>query len=283
MFVWAALEENARSATKLWIIMEVCSNRGFLLEQWKIYQKQKPLGNPMLKRYLDGRVTWKVMQRNEWKDIANLRIKQLSNSFKSRRHAWMTINLRKKISWRIVHSLLTIVLTCLYLARIGRPDIFWSVNKLARAITKWASACDKRLARLISYIHHTRVFKQYCHVGNSTKCRSGIFQDSDFAGDSEDSKLTSGGLLCILGSHAFVPISKTQTSVAHSSTEAEVISLDAGLRMDCLPALDLWNLVTEVFHSSQNQSNKTKGLSAQENLLLHTTSSKHTRQNVNQA
>ena len=30
-----------------------------------------------------------------------------------------------------------IVLKCLYLARIGRPDILWSVNKLARSITKW--------------------------------------------------------------------------------------------------------------------------------------------------
>ena len=29
-----------------------------------------------------------------------------------------------------------IVLKCLYLARIGRPDILWSVNKLARSITK---------------------------------------------------------------------------------------------------------------------------------------------------
>ena len=29
-----------------------------------------------------------------------------------------------------------IVLTCSYLARIGRPDILWSVNKLARSITK---------------------------------------------------------------------------------------------------------------------------------------------------
>ena len=28
-------------------------------------------------------------------------------------------------------------LKCLYLARIGRSDILWSVNKLARAITKW--------------------------------------------------------------------------------------------------------------------------------------------------
>ena len=29
-----------------------------------------------------------------------------------------------------------IVLQCLYVARIGRPDIPWSVNKLARAVTK---------------------------------------------------------------------------------------------------------------------------------------------------
>ena len=29
-----------------------------------------------------------------------------------------------------------IVLKCLYLARIGRPDILWSVNKHARAVPK---------------------------------------------------------------------------------------------------------------------------------------------------
>ena len=43
---------------------------------------------------------------------------------------------------------------CLYLA-VGRPDILWSVNKLARAIKKWTRVCDRRLVRLISYIHHT--------------------------------------------------------------------------------------------------------------------------------
>ena len=51
---------------------------------------------------------------------------------------------------------------------------------------------------------------------------------------------------------------KKQTSVSHSSTEAEVISLDAALRMNGIPALDLWDLVTEVLHSSPNQTNKTK-------------------------
>ena len=62
-----------------------------------------------------------------------------------------------------------IVLKCLYLARIGRLDILWSVNKLARSITKWTKAFDKRLSRLISYIHHTSEYKQYCHVGNTAK------------------------------------------------------------------------------------------------------------------
>ena len=49
--------------------------------------------------------------------------------------------------------------------------------------------------------------------------------------------------MCIFGSRTFAPISwmcKKQTSVSHSSTESEIISLDAGLRMDGLPALDLW-------------------------------------------
>ena len=96
-----------------------------------------------------------------------------------------------------------IVLKCLYLARIGRPDISWSVNKLARSITKWTKVCDKRQNRLISYIHHTCEYKQYCYVGNTaTQCRLGLFQDSDLAGDLEDSKST----LCIFGSHTFVPI-----------------------------------------------------------------------------
>ena len=121
-----------------------------------------------------------------------------------------------------------IVLKCLYLERNGRPDILWSVNKLARSITKWTKACDKRLNRLISYMHHTCEYRQYCHVGNTAKqCRLGLFQDSDFAEDLEDSKPTSGGRLCIVGSLTFVPISwmcKKQTAVSHSSTESEIIS-----------------------------------------------------------
>ena len=138
-----------------------------------------------------------------------------------------------------------LVLKSLYLARIGRPGVLWSVNKLARSVTKWTQACDRRLARLISYIHHTNDFRQNCHVGNTAQlCRLGLFQDSDFAGALEDSKSTSGGVLGVFGIRTLVPVSwmcKKQSSVSHSSTESEIISLDAGLRMDGLPALDLWD------------------------------------------
>ena len=78
-------------------------------------------------------------------------------------------------------------------------------------------------------------------MGNSAKqLRLGLFQDSDFAGDLEDSKSTSRGTLCIFGSHKFVPIwvCEKQTSVSHNSTESEIISSDAGLRLDCIPELD---------------------------------------------
>ena len=62
-----------------------------------------------------------------------------------------------------------IVLKCLYLARIGTLDILWSMNKLARAATKWTKACDERLARLISYIDHTCEYMQYCYLGNTAQ------------------------------------------------------------------------------------------------------------------
>ena len=111
------------------------------------------------------------------------------------------------------------------------------MNKLARALTKWTKSCDKGLAGLISYIYF------------------------DFARDLEDSKSTSGGILCIFGRHTFVPRSwmcKKQTSVSHSSTEAEIFFLDTGSRMDCIPALTFWDLVIEVFQSVPNRTDEPK-------------------------
>ena len=97
-------------------------------------------------------------------------------------------------------------------------------------------------------------------MGNIAKqCGLGLFQDSDFAGDLEDSKSTSGGTLCVFGSHTFVPISwmcKKQTAISHSSTESEIISLDTGLRLDGLPALELWDLIVSVLGNFSRVSDR---------------------------
>ena len=53
----------------------------------------------------------------------------------------------------------------------------------------------------------------------------------------------------MFGSHTFVPVGwsrKKQAAVSRGSTEAGVISLDAVLRIDGIPALGLWDIVTDV-------------------------------------
>ena len=64
-------------------------------------------------------------------------------------------------------------------------------------------------------------------------------------------------LWCISGSHTFLPIiwmCKKQTSVSHSSTESEIISLDAGLRLDGITALDLWDLIVLLLGNHDSKS-----------------------------
>ena len=65
--------------------------------------------------------------------------------------------------------------------------------------------------------------------------------------------------LCVFGSHTFVPISwmcKKQTAVSHSSTESEIISLATGLRLDGLPALELWDLIVSVLGNVSRVSDR---------------------------
>ena len=153
-----------------------------------------------------------------------------------------------------------VVLKALYVARIARYDFMWTVNMLAREVTRWTQACDRRLHRLVQYMHQTAEYAQLCFVGDApSKCWITLFSDASFAGDLRDSKSTSGGLLVLCGPNTFVPISwicKKQGAVSHSTAEAEVISLDAGVRLEGLPALTLWSLVIDVFEPTSNSKQK---------------------------
>ena len=152
--IWDALSVTANRMKQSLNSIRRCLSHVFLLEQQRIIAVAK-------KTYAQT-VAWshdmegharKCVER--YCELAKKKVEQFFQSFKSLL-GWSSIQAgRTWISWRIIESCSQIILKCFYFARIGRPDILWSANKLAIAVTKWTQACDRRLARLISYIHHT--------------------------------------------------------------------------------------------------------------------------------
>jgi hypothetical protein len=130
-------------------------------------------------------------------------------------------------------------------------DFLWAVNSLAREVTKWNIACDKRMHRLASYMHHTTQLRQFSFVGDEVQnTKLALFVDASFAGDVRDSKSTSGAFLALVGPNTYCPIAwlcKKQTATSHSTTEAEIVALDAAIRLEGITTLSLWEEVIEVF------------------------------------
>ena len=127
-----------------------------------------------------------------------------------------------------------IVLKCLYSASIGRPDLLWTVNYLARLVTKWKRACDLSLARLISNIHHTANYKQYC-----PRCRDSTFYFTWCAVSFWITHIRLCRPPCAC---------KKQTVVSHSSTEGETASIGVVFRMEGFPAMNLQTRIIEQLH-----------------------------------
>ena len=99
-----------------------------------------------------------------------------------------------------------------------------------------------KIAKIDTLYQSKQTYRQFCHVGIGLEIAYLVYSKMlHLRGDQRDSKSTWGSLLCVLGSHTFVPISwmcKKETEVSHSSAESEsIISLDAGLRVDGLSAL----------------------------------------------
>jgi len=70
-----------------------------------------------------------------------------------------------------------------------------------------------------------------------------LFADADFAGDRDDVKSCSGGLLVLSGPQTWFPlswVSKKQTAVSRSTTEAELVSMAYSVYNEALPMLTLW-------------------------------------------
>ena len=77
-----------------------------------------------------------------------------------------------------------VIMKILYGARMARYDLLHPCQELACRMTKWTPNCDKRLLRIICYIHQHPDLCMYGWVGDHQKdLRLWLYTDADVAAD----------------------------------------------------------------------------------------------------
>ena len=174
-----------------------------------------------------------------------------------------------------------VLMKILYAARMARHDLLCATCKLASKVTKWTTACDKQLHRLVSYINSTLDIRSFTWVGNHPKDMNIVlYSDADFAGCKETLRSTTGAFLTIQATHTFAPlaaVSKKQTCVSHSTPEAELVAADHAVRAEGLPALPLWELLESSRFTSRRTTRRRLRTSCRERTPICDTWVEHTR------
>jgi len=127
----------------------------------------------------------------------------------------------------------------IYLARCTRPDIAFSVGKVARNSENPTLSDWKKVVNIMKYLNYTKNYKiTYKGQGEIV-----AYTDSDFAGDPIDRKSTSGYMIS-MNKDPICWQSKKQTVVATSTAEAEYIATS-----ECTKKV-LWirNILKELFN-----------------------------------
>ena len=169
-------------------------------------------------------------------------------------HRWPPLQRRRnEIRWRFVKKYFFKLFwnVCMWHVLEDLIFILCSANKFARSIIKWTKTCGKRVCPLIFYIHHTCEYKQYFHVCNTAKqCRLELFQDSDFWERSWGFRIYfRWNIVRFWKSYACsnqLDVSETNFSFAQFNRISNHL-FGAGLKLEGIPALDLWDLILLVF------------------------------------
>jgi len=141
----------------------------------------------------------------------------------------------------------SILMKALWLARLSRPDVQKPIGDMATHVQAWTRNDDRRLHRLICYLHYSQDYRLVGRVNDPSHLLTlRLYVDADFAGEREDSRSTSGGWLCLHGPHTMFPlvwISRKQTYTSRSTTESEIVAMAGALFGEALPTLDLWDML----------------------------------------
>ena len=142
------------------------------------------------------------------------------------------------------HCAAKLIMKAYWLARLNRPDVLRALNELSRRITRWSRNDDRKLHRVMAYLHCTKQFRMKCKLDPDSPWELMLFTDADHSSSAEHPYSTSGSLLVIGGGSSYFPISfqsKRQTAVSRSTTEAEAIPLATAVFQDAVPTVDHLN------------------------------------------
>ena len=158
MCTWVTLSVNANRKKQSLNSLRRCLSSVFLLEQLKSYQDRR--------NFTQKTVAWSCDMEGHARqciqrccELTNKTVEQLFKvsspcvvDYQFKQEEFKSVREMSEVCSQIV-------LKSLYWRRIRRPDILWLVDKLARSVTRWIVACDRRLSRLISYTYHTNDFR----------------------------------------------------------------------------------------------------------------------------
>jgi hypothetical protein len=115
----------------------------------------------------------------------------------------------------------SVVASLIYLATSTRPDIAFTVSALSRYFDAPSHSQWSAITRILEYLFATKTVG--ITLGNSFKFQLTAFSDSDWAGDLQQRKSTTGFLI-YCGDSLVSWASKRQQIVALSTTEAEFVA-----------------------------------------------------------
>ena len=138
-----------------------------------------------------------------------------------------------------------VLMEVFYAAREARLDLYRAIAGLARHLLRWTPECDRRLHRLMSYIHCSMDHVMCGWVGDDAVALNiHCYADANFGTDG--GKSTSGVQVQFEGPRTCFPVavvSVAQQSVSHSTPEAEIVAFAMALRKLGLPILEFWSVL----------------------------------------
>ena len=232
---------------------------------WWSNRKITAVGKNLTHKQWGGPTTWKDMLKNAMNDTAKWQTRKWSRSTKFQVLAWMIINSSTKNwnQWENCQKLAHTFLKCLYLARTGRPDISCGQSTSLRDQSRHGlrHVTDAWQGWFLTFITQT--------ISDSIvmwETRHSIADWVCFKTQTLHEILRTQNLLLVEYDaflkviHLFQKVGFVRSKPQfHTVQQNPKSSLDAGLRLDGIHALDLWDLIVLVLgNTTKNHDRKVK-------------------------